>query len=210
MVLGSQSRLQLIKDFSYLCTYFLLRSRSTHPLTYYTSLISIAVPSGFVFVFNVKKNGMSQELRELLLDNRYYFVGFHYTEALENTFKCFRGVQPEFDVRDCLNAIVEHQLLPHLFPGLEPSFESVAKILFGVEQEPPDESSAKSHDQLIKLAFWRASLALDTYVVLCRHMDDLNSEEMRFGSGEVARYPILGYTLPAYCTPTPSVERMLQ
>jgi len=80
-------------------TDFLYNSDSTAK---YVEWLSLATPDGNVFSFNLKTHGLSSELKELLLNDEFYLVGFFYSLALSRTDIDFRGKDVDFDVADCL------------------------------------------------------------------------------------------------------------
>lgn len=138
----------------------------------FAEYVAMATASGLVFVINIRENGVPQEIKDLLLSDTY-FVGFVFSKALGNTDAEFKG-DVNFDVADCLDAILDYNSLPHSYPNLEPNFKSVALSFFGVDWSHSDYALSDSVECRVNMAAAKAILGLDCYIMLSRHLAILN------------------------------------
>lgn len=72
--------------------------------------ISITTPSGLVFSLNLREHELPEEIKNFLLSDTY-FIGFSFSKALGNTDDAFHCVDVKLNISDCLEAIVDHNLL---------------------------------------------------------------------------------------------------
>jgi len=68
----------------------------------YVRWLALSTPSGKTCAFNIKNRGLPSLIRDLLLSNRFFFVGFGFSRALGNSDVVFQGIGADFEVFDCL------------------------------------------------------------------------------------------------------------